>query len=368
MTTPASREVFPALEPDYAIPPGDTLRDRLDALGMTQAELATRTGLSPKHVNQVLNGVAHLSPEVAQKLELATGIPSRLWNRLEADYRSTLTRLHQRRDLADDVSWLDRLPVRELVRREVLPAQPSDKVSRVQQLLAFFGVATPVAWSELWLSPEAAFRQSTAFEVEAGALAAWLRLGELKAQLLDCEPFDAARLRASIRELRSLSVQPPEVYGPSLRRLCAEAGVAVVFIKEIAGGRVSGATRWLTPAKALVQISGRYGTDDQIWFTFFHELGHVLLHSKRAMWIDSDTDDSEDVPEVEADRFAQDVLISPETRSAYDALPPRLADIRAFAHEIGIAPGIVVGRLQREERLPRNVGNQLKRRVQIAET
>lgn len=368
MTTSAGRELFPALEPDFAIAPGETLRDRLDLLGMTQAELATRTGLSPKHVNQVLNGVAHLSPEVAQKLELATGIPARLWNRLEADYRSTLMRLQQRRELAGDLSWLKLLPVKELVRRGALPTEPSDRVSRIQQLLGFFGVASPAAWNQLWLSPEAAFRQSTAFEVQAGALAAWLRLGELKAQSVDCKPFDGTLLKNSIPQMRELTLQPPDVYGPELRRMCADVGVVLVFIKEIPGGRVSGAARWMTPTEALVQISGRYGTDDQIWFTFFHELAHVLLHSKKAMWIDDETEVSSDGPEREADQFARDVLIPPAAVQAYESLPARLPEIRAFARDIGIAPGIVVGRLQREKRLPRNVGNQLKRRVQVAET
>jgi HTH-type transcriptional regulator/antitoxin HigA len=204
--------------------------------------------------------------------------------------------------------------------------------------------------------------------VEPGAIAAWLRLGELKAQLVECSPFDASQLRAAIVQMRSLTVATPDVYGPALKQLCAECGVALVFVKEVTGSRVSGATRWLTPTKAIVQLSGRYGTDDHLWFTLFHELAHVLLHGKRSVWIDDDATAGQDEPqEHEADRFAQDILIPPEHRSRYDTLPPRLADIREFARDIGLAPGIVVGRLQREGRLARTTGNHLKRRVEVSD-
>jgi HTH-type transcriptional regulator / antitoxin HigA len=359
------RQWFPAAEPDYAVPPGETLRDRLEELGMTQAELATRTGLSTKHVNQILQGVAHISPETAQRLDLATGVPSRLWNRLEADYRATAARIRQRRVLEEDVAWLKELPVSELVNREVLPEQPSDQVSRVQQLLAFFGVASPEAWRNLWLQPEAAFRQSPAFAAKPGAVAAWLRLGELAALQMACQPYQASRLRSLLPRLRALTTEPPEVFGPAMRTLCAEVGVAVVFIKEIRGARVSGATRWLTPTKALVQLSLRYKTDDQLWFTFFHELAHVLLHGKKDVWIEDGSDD--DPREEEANRFAAELLIGRQHEDRFKGLTT-LQSVRVFARDIGVAPGVVVGRLQREGILRYGVGEQLKRRFELVDT
>jgi HTH-type transcriptional regulator/antitoxin HigA len=362
-------EWVPAAEPDYAIPPGETLRDRLADLGMSQAELATRTGLSTKHINQILQGIAHISADTAQRLELVTGIEARLWNLLEADYRSTLTRLQQRRDLAPDVAWLKDLPVKQLVDRQVLPEEPSDKVSRVQQLLAFFGVASLEAWRDLWFKPVASFRQSPSFEAKRGAVAAWLRLGELAAQNVASQPYDATKLRAILPRLRALTVEQPEAFESTLRSLCAEAGVVVVFIREITGARVSGAARWLTPTKAIVQLSLRYKTDDQFWFTFFHELAHVLLHGKKDVWIEDEAPGSgstKDPREQEANRFAADQLIP---RQYERRLPPlgSLPAARAFAKELGIAPGIVIGRLQRDGILGYDVGNHYKRRLDLPE-
>lgn len=358
------RELFPAIEPDHALPPGETLRELIDELGMTQAELARRSSLSPKHVNQLIQGVVPLSAEVAARLELVTGMPARLWNRLEADYQSALERLRLQGILAAETSWLEEIPLRELVKRDVLPAKPSDKVSRVAQLLAFFGVASVAAWQDVYTSPSASFRQSKAFTVLPGAVATWLRLGELAAQDMKCQPYNEAHLRGALQELRLLTRLAPSQFVPRLHEVCRDAGVAVVFVEEIAGARSCGATRWLTPDKALIQLSCRYRTDDQLWFTLFHEIGHLLRHGKRDVWIDNGNKD--DPREREADEFASEQLIPRKYASRLSRLRS-LNDVEAFAAEIGVSPGIVVGRLQHDDQWKRTHGNKLKRSVSAAD-
>ncbi|MEU8201965.1 HigA family addiction module antitoxin [Streptosporangium sp. NPDC049046] len=96
MPTP---EFHPFGVPDYAVPPGETIREYLDELGMTQRELATRLGLSAKHVNRLVQGLVPLSHEIAQRLELVTGMPAKLWNRLEADYQSAQQRLRMEHEI-----------------------------------------------------------------------------------------------------------------------------------------------------------------------------------------------------------------------------------------------------------------------------
>ena len=131
---------------------------------------------------------------------------------------------------------------------------------------------------------------------------------------------------------------------------------------------VCGSTRWLTPSKALIQLSLRYKTNDQFWFTFFHEAGHVLLHGKRAVFLDEDAP-VDDLREEEANAFARDMLIasadfqrllSQHRRSYFSA-----GMITQFAEEIGIAPGVVVGRLQHNNLLPKSHLNKLKQRIAV---
>ena len=357
---------YPLGDTDYAIPPGETLRELLDEQGMTQRELARRADLSPKHVNQLLHGLVPLSADVATRLERVTGVPARIWNNLEANYRSDLEGLRARRQLEEYRPWLAGMPVANLVRRGILPKDPADKPSRIDQMLSFFGVATVDAWNGVYAELECAFRQSTAHEIKPGAVATWLRLGEIAARDIQCAAFDEKGLRASLADLRALTCEPPEVFGPKMQAACAAHGVVVIFIAEVPGARASGVTRWLTPQKALIQLSLRYKSDDHLWFTFFHEIGHVLLHGKTDVWIEEASARPDDPREAEADRFARDLLIPRGAAAEFRGLRS-VAAVQEFAARIGVAPGIVVGRLQHDKHWQPSHGNALKRRFTLAE-
>ncbi|MDQ3690294.1 MAG: ImmA/IrrE family metallo-endopeptidase [Chloroflexota bacterium] len=349
-------------EPDYATPPGLTLRSTLDSLGMTQADLAARTGLSLKHVNQVVQGVAPVTHETALLLEKVTGVPARIWNSLEATYRDRVLRMDDREVLASDAEWLSELPIKELVRRGRLPAR-ADHATLVDEVCRFFGVANRTSWERVWRDPLASFRRSTTLTSDAGAVAAWLRIGEIDAHSLDVKPFDARRFRQSLEEIRELTVLSPEEFVPQLREACSRSGVALVFVPEIKGARCWGAARWLTPIKALIELSLRYKSDDHLWFSFFHEAAHLLLHGKKETYIS--TDRFSDPVEEEANAFAATFLIPRKYEARLRAL--RLNEVREFADELGIAPGIVVGRLQKEGILGWDEGNSLKKRFAFRE-
>jgi HTH-type transcriptional regulator/antitoxin HigA len=355
-------EVYPLGDTDYAVPPGETLRELLEERGISQREFARRADLSPKHVNKLLQGLVPLSADVAMRLERVTGTPARIWNRLEADYRSDQERVRSKQELSGDVMWVSDFPVVELVKRDCLPAHPADKLSRVEQLLAFFGVASVGAWDEVYSGLACAFRTTQAFETKRGALVAWLRLGEIAAQAVECAEFDRREFEAALPKLRGLTREPVDVFYREMRAICADCGVAVVFVPELTGARASGVMRWLTPAKALIQLSLRYKTDDHLWFTFFHEIGHVLRHGKTDVWIEACSSGADDPREAEADRFSRDLLIPP--RDARELSRLRSTDqVRDFAERLGIAPGIVVGRLQYDGTWPHSRGNQLKQQL-----
>jgi HTH-type transcriptional regulator / antitoxin HigA len=346
---------------DYAVPPGETLLDTIEALGMSQAELAERTGRPKKTINEIIKGKAPITPETALQLERVLGVPARFWNNLENNYRETIARLAEQERLYAHVAWLNEIPVTALVRLGWIKPF-TDKVQQLQELLSYFGVASPEQWRELWSGDtQIAYRESPVFKSDPGAVSAWLRKGELIAKGIACKPFEAALFRVALQAVRSLTTQPPEVFQTEVKRLCAEAGVAVVFVRELPKMRTSGATWWLTPTKAVILLSLRYKSDDQLWFSFFHEAGHILLHGKKDVFIE---DDNEGAKETEANRFAAEMLI-PGKKLQNFVQTSRLSKeaIAKFAAEIGLAPGIVVGRLQHDGRLPHTHCNDLKRRL-----
>ena len=347
-------------QPDYTVPPGATLKETLEVKGLSQADLSVRTGLSEKTVSQIINGLAPITFDTAEKLELATAVPASFWNRRELSYREALARTAEIKKLQADVEWLKEVPVKVLCERKYVEATP-DKATMVHRVLKFFGVGSIESWRNTWITPTARYRGQEVQRKYPGYVAAWRRMGELTAERVECTAFDARVFRRVLTTVRRLTTERAELWHPQLIEECASAGVVVAFVQEIPRAGISGATRWLTKDKALLMLSLKYKSDDQLWFSFFHEAGHILLHGKRDVFWESGWDDSTS-EENEANAFAKDVLIPPERAHRLPHLKSNAA-IRRFAREIGIAPGIVVGRLQHDKFLPKSHCNDLKAKL-----
>src|SRR5437867_9431487 len=111
--------------PDYAVPPGDTLLEVMESLGITQAELAERTGRPQKTINEIVKGKAAITPDTALQLERALGISARTWNGLEANYQLQLAEQRDRARLEAYADWAERLPLAELRKRGHIPEADS---------------------------------------------------------------------------------------------------------------------------------------------------------------------------------------------------------------------------------------------------
>ena len=357
-----SRKKKNQFKPDYAVLPGDTLKETIDALGMSQADLAERTGRPKKTINEIIQGKAAITPETALQLEKVLGVPANFWNNLQRNYEESLARISEQTSLEKHVAWLKKIPVAAMIQNGWIKKH-SDGVQQLREVLGYFGVASPASWDERWMGQEQfSFRKSKLFKSDPGAVSAWLRMGEIVAQKTKCQPYDANKFKETLTNIRALTKEKPEVFQPEVERLCAEAGVVVVFVKELPKIRTSGATWWFNPNKAVIQLSLRYKSNDQLWFSFFHEAGHILKHGKKEFFIE---DSVVNEKEREADEFASNFLIPKGHLEGFlraNALLSKSA-INNFADSLNIAPGIIVGRLQHEKKLPHSHCNELKLRL-----
>jgi HTH-type transcriptional regulator/antitoxin HigA len=356
--------------PDHAVPPGDLLQEYLDVLGISARELGRRCGRSGKLMAEIASGRAALEPETALQFERVLNVPASIWSNMEAAYQLHVARTAEHKALADHHAWAKSFPLKELAERGLV-RRVSDKADQVLELLHFFGVGSAKACEDRIGELLAVdFRTSTAFDNDIPALAAWLRVGERQAEKVAAAEFDREAFLAALSTIRLLTAVPLNEVLPEITEKCAAAGVVFILEKPFDKVRASGVSRWLSPKKALIQQSLRHKTDDHFWFTFFHECAHLLLHSRREVFIDMMKGSGTAGPkeEAEANLWAADFLIPSQVMRGFMMnFRGTREEVVAFARDQGIAPGIVVGQLQHQKALPFSALNKLKVSYEWAE-
>ena len=349
--------------------PGENVTEYLETYGWSQNDLARRTGLTPKTVSEICNGKAPISPATALSFERVLQRPAHFWLGLQRNYDEFEARAKEAAESSKWQDWVHHFPLKEMRK---LNYSLSTSKSDAETLLNFFGVSSPHTWERVWKASAVAYRQTQSFSAREEAISAWVREVELVARGITLDDFDEDRLLGSLGHLRSLTRMGAETIMDPVQQVCAAAGIAVVWVPALKSTGISGCARWTTPKRALIGLTLRYKTDDQLWFTFFHELGHILLHrNKRSFVIDNSEDlwDQTVDPEMrgveaEADRFSSDVLVPPtELGNFLRQKTFTNESIHAFAESIGVGPGIVVGRLQHDGVLKRHQGNALKQKL-----
>ena len=337
--------------PSSVSPPGDTLSELIEERGMSQAELARRMDRPLNAINEIVSGNKEITEDTALELERVLGTPAHFWLARESRYREFLARQRDANRAQSRLQWLEQLPLKQLQAAGHIPKgtlTANFKASLVEPVLQFFGVASPEGWQEQYGRVQAAFRRANPDkQTNNAAITAWLRLGEIQAQKTQLPAYNADTLQANITAMRALTTHNAADIGPQLTALCAQAGVLLAFVPPFAGTHVSGVARWLgdTP---LIQLSLLGKWNDIFWFSFFHEVAHILKHPKRAVFLDDASAGSatQSKEEKEADQFAASTLIAPADRARLGQIELTTNGIKVFARSIGIHPGIVVGSLQ----------------------
>jgi len=335
-------------KPNIAIHPGKTLEETIEALNMTQIDLADRTGLTKKTINEIIQGKNPITPDSAIKFGAVFGTSASFWNNLQMNYEATIIRLKAEENIEEEIPLLKNFGCYAELAKWDYVEKTNDPKQKVKNLLNFFGI------SSLKLVPtvqEIAFRQARHKKVSKESLASWLRCGEIDAQKIETQKFNKNKLYNSINKLRSLTMETPEKFSEKLVEICSSFGVAVTFIPYFKNTYVNAATKWITPDKALIQLSLRGKRDDIFWFSFFHELGHLVKHGKKEQFVDFEDKKNRLLKgkEDEADEFARNTFIPKAEYSEFMEQNDFSIDaVKRFAKKLGISPSIVAGRLSYE--------------------
>ena len=342
----------------YMMPvaPGATIKEQLDMRQMTQKEFSVRMGYSEKHISNLINGKVELTFDMANRLESVLGLPAVFWSNLESQYRSDLLKSSKDEAMKQDLASLKHIPYNEMSKLGWIEDTRS-RNDRVINLRKYFGVAYLDLIFAEGLKP-VVFRQLCERKDGDYALMCWLQQLDIKAKEVETEKFDANKLKDNIPYIRSMTCEKPEEFMPKLNEVFKSCGIAFVVLPNLKGSYLQGAT-YKDKNKVVLGLAIRGKYTDMFWFGLFHELGLIVLGH-----IDANTLDEQ--AEIEADSYASRVLIPKDSYSKF--LDGRLftkESIIEFASSINVAPGIVVGRLQTDEKIKFSEFNDLKIKYEL---
>jgi addiction module HigA family antidote len=353
---------FNKFNPDYAIAPGETVKEMLEYHCMSQADLVKRTGRPAKTVNEIINGKTAITPETAIQFEKVLGQPASFWLNLESNYREQIARLKEAEELKEQEKIIRYIPVEEMIELGWIKPQ-QHKFDLVRELQVFFGVSDLNNVEKAGIVG-VAWRKTGKFEADKWALMSWLRKGEIDSSEVECDSFDKSKFMKALRKIRVYTQKADNTVWGDIVKLCAASGVSLVYVHELPKSRANGATYWLNK-KPVIQLSLRHKRNDILWFTFFHEAAHILLHGKKNVFVELDHDSK--VKEQEADRYASEFLIPNEEYKKYLHSSNFNKDsIIYFANKLRISPSIVLGRLQHDNIVAQGSYNELKQYLQWA--
>jgi HTH-type transcriptional regulator/antitoxin HigA len=348
--------------PEWVSAPGETIVSIMEQRELSIEEFAARVGLSHTGAQQIIDGKRSIDRELAGRLAEALGATEKFWIAREHDYRAAVSPPENVR--VDSVAQLiSRLPIRDMQRFGWIQATGSEE-ARISACLEFFGVSTLAQWQGRYENAfqEAAYRRSTVHKSCEIATTAWLRQGEIETQREVVAAWNPRILVEQIDNLRRLTwIKNPRLFVPKVKSILAKAGVKFAIVRAPAGCTASGAVRVLPDCTPHIQLSFRFLADDQFWFSLFHEIGHLVLHLELMPILESAGEGESEV-EREADDYAANTIIPSELQEELLSLPASRFPIIAFAKKAGVAPGLIVGRLQHDGVIRHNQMQHLKRR------
>jgi len=347
--------------PMIAIPPGKTIRENMKYLGMDQEELSARLGITPKHMSNLIHGKTALTYEIALKLEDVIGVDAKFWLKLEINYQLDKARLDDIRGYKEDKEILSSIPYNVMRKYDWVP-NVRDANSKINNLREFFGVASLTLIKP---SVEVAFRkQKIRGEISDYATLAWLRRAELTDLEKISNEFDKGLLSNTVPKLQRLTILPPDKFYPQIVKLCANCGIAVSLVEHLPKTAICGASIW-KGNKVIIALSLRGKRADIFWFTFFHEIAHLIKHDKRLRVHFEKANETE---EKEADEIASNILIPKEKYNYFinNYAYKKKSDIIKFSTKINIDPSILVGRMMHDGLIGFNQFSELRTSFEIA--
>ncbi len=335
---------------DFIIHPGETIKEVLVERQMNQEELAIRTGFSPKHVSEVVNGIKGISPSFAKGLEYVFGIPASFWINLQGIYDKEMLEYREQEEIDENEVEIVKQLKKLIKYAEELNVinKTKDVFSQIIELRNLCNVKNLTYINKL-LTSQVAFRKSQTIETNIYVLYVWLRICEMIAQKRKIEnEYNEEKLRENISKIKSCMFLEINEAIRELTKIFSECGIVFQVVENFTGAPVQGFIK-NSDDRIILSMTIRGSFADIFWFTLFHEIGHLLNGDIGDSNFIDFTNSKSNIEDL-ADKFAREILINEKDFINFINQQNIIEeDIIAFAKQQKVQPFIVVGRMQKEK-------------------
>ncbi len=334
---------------DFIIHPGETVKEVLEQHSMLQEELAIRTGFTPKHISEVINGKKGISPSFAKSLEYVFGMPASFWMNLQSIYDREILEFKEEKEITEnEFNILDKLKnIVKYCEELNFMSKNNNKVSQIIELRNLLMVKNLEYIAKLPIN-QVAFRGAKTVEIDIYVLYAWQRICELYADSIEVKAdYDIKKLKTNIPIIKNAMFLEVNDMIKELQKIFSECGIAFKVVKNFPGAPVQGFIK-KKGNKVILCMTIRQSFADIFWFTLFHEIGHLINEGITNQFLDYTFTDSEN--EREADKFASKTLIDEDKYNEFiskNNISEKTID--EFARSQNIRDFIVVGRIERDK-------------------
>lgn len=222
-----------------AFHPGYYIADIIEDMGISQVEFATRMGTTAKTLSNLINGQANISNDLAKKLSVMMGTGVEVWLNLQSAYDQKMIEIQQEQDFDEQTEVAKQIDYNFFVTVAGLPTTKNIR-EKVAYLCSFFKVSD----LRIMLRPDFLVNYRTGISTNSQKnvinARAWIQTAINFSKSIETKPYNAKTLRSYLPEIRSMTIQKPEVFLPRMREIFAECGVAFVNSIGIHPGIVAG--------------------------------------------------------------------------------------------------------------------------------
>ena len=337
---------------DLIIHPGETIADVLEDRGITQTELASRAGVSPAYVSNVIAGKKGISANFAMGLEYALGVPKSFWLNLQANYEAELLEVNEEQTITDEERKVreDLKDIVKYLRKQGKMLIGENKDESILSLRKVLQISNITNLKEM--IPTGAFRMAGNAAVNPNVLGAWIRLCQLAGNDKTISAkFEKKYTNDLIQEIKSIMCCKNAELQRDLKNVMEKYGIDFSVVKNFRGAPVHGYISQKIDGIYQMVLTIRGAFADIFWFSLFHEIGHIVNGDigKNLKFLDYGNDYDK---ELAADLFASNMLLSPESYKAFIQRNDfSIEAICRYAESQHVMPYIVIGRLQKEKYL-----------------